>query len=243
MNNRFLTTMTMLTGSLFLAACSDDNSSYETPASNSETPAISGVVAQKNLSVLPEDTQPKIYDENGKATDTTLSITAKIGDKDNQLLTDAHTIYFATEWGLINRSCVTVDGECSVNWQTSFGPGTVPSDHRVTIVAYTLGEENFTDSNGNGIFDDSDSAWEDREEPYVDADENGSFDQTIDTMLDVMDGVRVGQNGVHDSTGDGYMNSPSCTHSSLCSTEATVIYIWDESVINMDGPPVAPTTP
>lgn len=161
----------------------------------------------------------------------------KIGDKDNQLLTDSHTIFFATEWGLIEKSCTTENGKCTVTWQTSFGPGTVPGDHQVTITAYTLGEETFTDSNGNGSFDDSDTVWEDRAEPFVDADRNGVFDASVDTMIDVISGVALGQNGVNDPTGDGYMNSPSCTHSSLCSTAATVIYIWDDININMDGPP------
>ena len=137
MNNRFLTVAPLIAcSSLFMAGCSDDNSSFETP-STSETPVNAGVVSQKNFSILAEDTQPLVFDAaTVTATDTTLVITVKVGDRKNQLLTDAHTILFATEWGLIEPSCTTKDGTCTVTWQTSFGVNngvsTVPADHLIT---------------------------------------------------------------------------------------------------------------
>lgn len=247
MNNRFLTTLSLIASSSLLMTGCGDNSSFETP-STSSTPTNAGTISQKNLSLIAEDPQPQIYDATtGVPTDTTLTMTVKVGDSKNQLLTDVHTIYFATEWGLIDPSCTTENGRCTVSWQTSFGPNTVPPDHRVTITAYTLGEEYYSDSNGNGVFDDGDTTplpgsadfFDDRPEPFVDANEDGIFN-TGDTIIDVINGNALGQDGVNNPTGDGFLNSPSCTHTSKCSTTASVIYVWDDIVINMDGPPAAP---
>ena len=245
MNNLFINTIALVASSaIFISGCSD-TTSFETP-NLSEVPTNAGTVSQKNFSLLAETTQPTIYDATtGIPTDTSLNMTVKVGDKDNQLLTDAHTVYFATEWGLIDGSCTTENGTCSVTWQTSFGPNTVPADHLVTITAYTLGEEHFSDSNGNGVFDDGDQPFPDgsgdlftdREEPFVDADRDGIFNSG-DTIIDVINGNVLGTNKAHDN-GDGFLNSPSCTHSSLCSTTTSTIYIWDDIQINMDGPPPA----
>jgi len=243
MNNPFIKIMALVASSVISVSGCGDNSTFETP-NTLGTVANSGTVSQKNFSILAEDVQPTIYDENGLATDTILDMTVKVGDSDNQLLTDEHTVFFATEWGLVEPSCVTENGTCTVTWQTSFGPGTVPADHLVTIMAYTLGEEEFSDSNGNGEFDDNDQPFPastdlfiDREEPFVDANRDGVFNSG-DTIIDVIDGNILGSNGEHDLS-DGFLNSPNCVHSSLCSTVAPIIYIWDDIEINMDGPPPA----
>ncbi|MFT5722719.1 MAG: hypothetical protein ACI9W6_003054, partial [Motiliproteus sp.] len=48
-------------------------------------------------------------------------------------------------------SCVTdISGGCSLNFVSS---GDRPADGRISIMAYTDGEETFTDGNGNGLFD------------------------------------------------------------------------------------------
>jgi hypothetical protein len=250
MNNHLIHTLLFVTSSvLILASCGENNDSFTEGSTSSSSK--SGTVSQKNLSILAEDPRPKIF-ENGFATDTTLVMTVKVGDSNNQLLTDPHTVFFATEWGLIEPSCITENGTCTVNWQTSFGPGTVPSDHLVTIVAYTLGEEDYSDSNGNGVFDDDDlpfpsgSFFIDRQEPFVDADRDGIFSifdsAAGDKIIDVIDGNILGKNNAHDN-GDGFLNSPSCKHSSLCSTVSPTTYIWDDITIDMDGPPPAPATP
>jgi len=243
MNNRFLTTATLIaTSTFFVSGCSDD-SPFETPPAEGDTPLNAGIVSQKNLSLLASDPQPKIFNDTGGAVDTELTMTVKIGDSKNQLLTDAHTVFFATEWGLIDPSCVTENGICTVTWQTSFAPdpsggagSTAPADHLVTIVAYTDGEESFVDANGNGKFDDLDTVFYDREEPFVDADLDGTFNAG-DTLIDVINGNDTsGINGVHD-IGDTFLNSPNCIHSSLCSTVKNTSSIWVDIEIDMDGPP------
>lgn len=235
MNNRFLTIAPLLASStLFLAGCSDDNSSYETP-NLSDTPTNTGTVSQNNFTILSEDLEPEIFVDPALSTFTykELVITVYVGDRNNQRLTDAHTVFFKTEWGLIDPSCVTEDGFCTVKWSTSSGDD-APADHKNTIMAYTLGEESFTDVNGNGIFDDADNAtpsFEDLEEPYVDFNRNRIYD----SGEDFVDGVDPSGTPEQHDTGDFVFNGLGCTHSSLCSS-VTSIYVWDDVQLSMDGP-------
>jgi len=240
MNNHLIKIFAAITScSLFIAGCSGGTDSFETPGSSANV-KNSGTVSQKNLSILAADVQPEVYDPDTKIpTDTTVVITVKIGDRSNVLLTDAHTVFFRTEWGLIDNSCETSDGICTVNWQTSFGPGTEPGDHLVTIVAYTLGEEGFNDTNSNGEFD-AQETYSDREEPFIDVIKavGVPFDSNNDIIIDVMSGNELGANGIHDF-GDGFYNGTNCTHSSECSTIRETIFIWADIELDMDGPPPA----
>jgi hypothetical protein len=224
-------------------ACSSGNDftdeSSSANDSNGDLMTIAGVVSQDNFIVLAADLQPEIFADPGSNTHTytEVYITVKLGDNRNQRLTDSHKIYFRTEWGLITPSCMTEYGECTVTWSTSSAEQ-APADHKNTILAYTIGEESFDDSNGNFIFDDNDTAFRDIEEPYVDSNRNGIHDPG-EPIVDVANGNDpTGVNGVHDIA-DGFLNSANCTHSSLCSTR-TSTYVWNDVELDMDGPPTAP---
>ncbi len=249
MNNRYTKIFIILaSSSLFATACSEDNSTFETPGAPGDI-TNPGTISQKHLSILAEDTHPEIFDqETGSSTDTALTFTVKIGGHDgDQLLTDGHTIFFATEWGAFREtSCITKNRSCTVTLETSFSPTSPPPLNRlVTITAYTIGEEHYSDTNRNGVFDDNDqpffataTLFHDRVEPFVDANRNGIFDGS-DTIIDVISGNVLGRNGVHDFN-DGLLNSPNCRHSSLCSTVSPTTYIWADTQIDMNGPPAAP---
>jgi len=244
MNNRFLKVAILASGSILaLAGCGSDNSSFETPNTSSVV-TNEGAVSQKNFSILASDTQPLIIDPTTNIfTKTDVTMTVYIGDRKNQTLTNKQTVYFRTEYGTIEPSCVTEAGSCSVTWSAikrpvTGGPG---DDKRVTIVAYTTGEESFTDTNGNAVFDDGDifSTSDDLVEPYVDANENGIYDFGEDIINVVNGNDLTGKNDVHDIA-DGFFNGAGCTHSSLCST--TVITngtIWAANTLKIDGPPPA----
>lgn len=240
MSNRFLMIAPILAcNTFFLAGCSEDNSSYETP-NLSDIATNPGIVSYKNFSLLASETQPTVIDPaTGIFTETDVVMTAYVGDRYNGILTDKHTVFFKTEYGTLSSpSCVTEEGSCQVTWKAIKRPepGGPGDDLRVTIIAYTIGEESFTDTNGNGIFDDADSIFVDLEEPYVDADESGSYTPG-DDIVDVVNGNdTTGANGVHD-IGDTFFNGPGCTHSSLCSQ--VVIKngtIWDSNTLKIDGP-------
>ncbi len=215
MNMRFITILTIVSScALFLSSCGDNDSFTSSEGNESN----SGTISQKNFSVLTADVNPAVIDDTTNVfTKTSVEITASIGDRNNQLLTDAHTINFATEYGLIEPSCVTNNGECQVTWTaikrpTAGGPG---DDGFVTITAYTSGEEGFTDTNGNGIFDDGDAGFDDLEEPFVDVDGSGTF-TTGDLIIDVKStNDPSGENEIHDAA-DGFFNGSGCTHTSLC---------------------------
>lgn len=144
MNNRLINTLLFAASStLLLASCGQDNTSFETP-NTSGTATNSGVISQKNFSLLTADINPAVIDATtGTFTKTDVELTVYIGDRNNQTLTDAHTINFEAEYGLIEPSCVTKKGSCSVTWSAikrpdAGGPG---SDGIVSITAYTSGEE------------------------------------------------------------------------------------------------------
>lgn len=248
MNNRYSKLFVIIAScALFATACSEDNSTFETP-NTSSIPTNTGIVSFKNFSILAEEPRPKVIDpETGIFTKTDVVMTAFVADRYNSTLTDAHTIHFRTEYGVLDpSSCVTENGFCTVTWRAIKRPvpGGPGDDMKVTIVAYTIGEESFTDANGNNIFDNADgNQFTDLEEPYIDANENGVFDAG-DGVIDVVNGNDTsGANGVHD-IGDGFFNGNGCDHSSLCSTTMiTNGTIWDANILTITGPPPEAATP
>ena len=241
MNNRFLILTTTLLASSILAlpGCSDDQGGFgAAPTGDADTPTNSGVIAQKNFIVESSDGFPPVVDLTaGTFTAQTTDIVVTIGDINNQILTDGHTIFFKTEWGLIEPSCVTENGSCSVKWQTS-DSANMPTSLTNVVVAWAIGEENFDDTNGNGIFDDADTTFEDIEEPFLDINLDDVFDGANgDQIINVVNGNDLtGANGAHD-IGDGFLNSPNCTHASLCSTLQPTTSIWGSTYLVLTGPP------
>jgi hypothetical protein len=217
---------------LSVAGCESDNSAFQT--SGTSNTANSGTISQNNFSLLTADVAPGVIDvTTGIFTKTSVELTISIGDRNNQLLTDAHTINFISEYGLVDPSCVTKDGECKVTWTAikrpdAIGPG---SDGRTTITAYTSGEEGFIDTNGNNVYDDGDARFDDIEEPFVDADENGMFNDG-DVLIDVIStNDSTGLNQMHDSA-DGFFNGSGCQHTSLCADRKEII-IFDSVSMNL----------
>lgn len=110
-------------------------------------------------------------------------------------------VSFTTNGGGITSSCTTgTNGICNATW-TAQG-GLPQDDSRVFVadhahvLAYTTGEEHFTDTNGDGVFDTNDTflsfanaaipldlflgtsapGQDDIGDPYMDQNENGHFD-------------------------------------------------------------------
>lgn len=90
---------------------------------------------------------------------------------------DGTQVFFASpESGNIDSQCTLTSGECSVTWRSA---GDRPSDLRATIIAYTAGAEDYTDNNGNNVYDTEDSFsfdFDDLAEVYADEDESGGYE-------------------------------------------------------------------
>jgi hypothetical protein len=110
-------------------------------------------------------------------------------------------VSFTTNGGGITSSCTTAaDGTCPATWTAQGGLPQDDSNVFVTdhahVLAYTTGEEHFTDTDGNGVFNNGDTylsfahtavpidgflgtsqpAQDDMGDPYMDQNENGQFD-------------------------------------------------------------------
>lgn len=88
-------------------------------------------------------------------------------------------VYFATECGTITASAWTNESGYAKATLSSSEPD--PYDGFVTVMAYTVGQESYTDINSDGFYDpdddDFDPDQDDYSEPYLDADMNWQYDE------------------------------------------------------------------
>jgi hypothetical protein len=113
------------------------------------------------------------FDRDG----TQATVTARLADRFNNPVPDGTAVTFTTEGGSILGSCSTTttateSGICSVIWSSS---NPRPVNGRSTILATAIGEESFVDTNGNGVFDGSDT-WTDLPEAFRDDNESSTYD-------------------------------------------------------------------
>ncbi|NRD73529.1 hypothetical protein HQQ94_09775 [Shewanella sp. VB17] len=142
---------------------------------SSELVVTTGIPDQDSFSLSSSNYNPEGWGVEG----TLVQITAKLSDAFNNRVSDGTSVTFRTEGGDIVDSCVTTDGDCTVDWQSKAprptgatvqplaadAQGRVywdvrsayylgqPMGGRVTVTATAIGEESFADSNGNGRFD------------------------------------------------------------------------------------------
>ena len=133
-----------------------------------------GLPDQKSMSIALEKFNPASWNYNGITSDVSMLL----ADAYNNPAPDGTAVYFTTEGGSIQPSCTTTGGACKVVW-TSQSPrpprksddnsierilclGVAPNEldaceseraGRSTILATTVGNESFKDTNGNGIYD------------------------------------------------------------------------------------------
>lgn len=113
-------------------------------------------------------------------------VTARLADRFNNPVPDGTAVTFNTEGGQIQSQCQTAStqaqsGFCTVNW-TSANPrpgatpaGGDPRAGRSTVFATAIGEESFTDANGNGSFDVNEN-FVDMPERFRDENESGAYE-------------------------------------------------------------------
>ena len=147
-----------------------------------------GVPDQKHFSLA-----TSIGNCEGRDIDQACStVTATLGDHFGNPVPDGTAVNFSAEGGVIDASCVTGSlpppgaptpvgqttnskvgpgsGSCSVLLRSS---NPRQSDGRITVLAYALGEEDFTDSNGNNVYDPGEPFVDKRADIFRNDDEGG----------------------------------------------------------------------
>lgn len=198
-------------------------------ASYSENPAIktqsdglvisTGIADNDSFSLSAEVLNPEAWAYDG----VKVAITAYAADHYNNPVPDGSSVLFHTEGGLIGSSCTTVGGGCSVDW-ISTNPR--PADGRVTITATMIGEESFTDLNGNGFFEDGEP-YEDLAEAFRDYNENGARDAN-EEFYDF-------NNDLSYSPADGYYNGVLCSDPLVCDLDNPAVHVRRNIVLVMSG--------
>jgi hypothetical protein len=177
-------------------------------------------------------------------------VTARLSDRFNNPVPDGTAVSFFTEGGQIAAQCTTTttsgNSSCTVNW-TSQNPrppkdaalplcttlpvvaGTCDRPGRSSLLSVAIGEESFTDVNGNGSFDPGEP-FIDMGERFVDANENGTYD-VGEVFYD------FNNDHVHNGP-DGFFNGVLCNDPARCNQSALTTGIGAQNLIIMsDGVP------
>ena len=225
MNNRFNIKHTLVIASaVLLSNCSEDSPFDTSSASGTnEIPAVNDVITQipdqNSLSLAFDKLAVEALNREG---DTVIA-TVYVADRNNNPVPDNTAIRFETNGGHIEPQCLTEDGACTVTW-TEHDP--TPTTYKAIVIAYTTGEESFTDLNDNNMYDSGES-FTDISEPYFDINENatrdpnteGFIDADNDNVFDVADGLFTGTPCVGDNT--------------VCNRTSTLI--WTSGSIQLSG--------
>jgi hypothetical protein len=153
-------------------------------------------------------------------------LTIRLSDRFNNPVPDGTAVTFTAEGGQVASQCLTAAGACTANW-TSQNPR--PLNGRITILATAIGEESFTDVDGNGRYGAPDS-FQDIPEPFRDDDEDGTR-QSAEPFFD------FNTNGAYNAA-DGQFNGLLCDTAmpaANCSATANTVAVNDSIVIVMSS--------
>src|SRR5260221_10232724 len=147
------------------------------------------------------------------------AVTARLSDRFQNPVPDGTAVTFHTLGGKIGAQCTTAtppmeSGVCSVNITSQ---AYRPVDGRVPILAMAIGEESFTDANGNGAFDVGE-AFFDTSEAFEDDSQSGPPAGAPGGTLGYKAGdffYDFNNNGVHDGA-DGNFNGVLCNDVARC---------------------------
>jgi hypothetical protein len=199
---------------------------------SSQLTVTTGIPDQDSFSLAVACHNVEAWDLDG----TVVAVTARLSDRFNNPVPDGTAVTLQTEGGSIVSQCQTTGGlgACSVNWTSSNPrPGThLAGDMRAgraTILATAIGEESFTDTNGNGSFDNGE-LFADIAERYLDENENN----TRDASEPIYD---FNNNSTYD-VADGDFNGVLCLdNTGRCSAQVTTGISADNLIIMSDAVP------
>ncbi len=167
-----------------------------------------GLPDDNSFQIVAETINNEVFSFSGE----TVSLTVFAADRFNNPAPDGTAIsLIAEEGGFVDDSCTTTNGLCSVIWTSA---GDRPSDGLTTIVAYALGEENFVDTDADGLFDDDGITPEsivNLPEVFLDTDRDGIRD-TGEEYID------RNNSGVYDDQAD--VNTENLYNGTVCTAQA-----------------------
>jgi len=158
----------------------------------------------------------------------TTTVTARLGDRFQNPVPDGTAVTFTAEGGNILSQCTTQTnstegGVCAVEFRSS---NPRPADGRITIFAKAIGEESFTDSNGNGAFDVGENYF-DIPEPFRDDNEDGVF-QSGEEFYDF-------DSSLDRNAADGVFNGVLCNDPARCDPASQSSGIGENNLIILSG--------
>jgi hypothetical protein len=213
---------------------------------SSQLTVTTGIPDQDSFSVSVACKNVEAWNRDG----VVVGVTARLSDRFNNPVPDGTAVTFQTEGGSIVSQCTTTGGigTCSVNW-TSSNPRptaaapTVPlGDERAgrsTILGSAIGEESFTDTNGNGSFDNT--------EPFADMDER-FLDRNENDAREGDEPIYDFNNNSSYDLADGFFNGVLCFDTAgRCNAQSTTGISSQNLIIMSHGVPTglvpAPGTP
>ena len=176
-----------------------------------------GLPRQDAFSVSLSTFNPGAYNIDG----VTVDVTVTAADAFGNFVPDGTVVNFTTEAGTMESYCITEDGQCTAVWKSG---GDRPGQHNLgfnrvneqvgmtTILAYTLGEAGFTDSNANNRFD-ANEPFIAYAEPFRDDNNSSTLDTDLVSGLNVEQFIDTNNDGLHTPAGSLYQGS-------LCSVAA-----------------------
>ena len=202
--------------------------SSEIENQSSELIVSTGIPDSDSFSMALSEFCPEGLNRDGSE----VGVTVRAADAFNNPVPVGTPVQFYAQGGSIDPSCnIGADGACSVTWRSQ---DPRPSDGRVILMAHTLGNESFTDANGNGRFDDAEqSSIDDLGEPFADTNRSGGYDSG-EVYYD------FNGNGMWDAS-DTVLEGEPFYNGFLCADDATKcsgdrsIFISAQATIAMSG--------
>ena len=150
-------------------------------STSSQLVISTGIPTQNNFSLSATVLNMEGWNYDG----TTSVVNARLADRFQNPVPDGTAVYFTASGGSIDASCTTKDGTCSVTFRSQEKrpriidpPPTPAKSGHVVILAYAIGEESFTDLNGDGIFNHLTESFIDMPDPWLDVNEDGIYDNS-----------------------------------------------------------------
>ena len=208
---------------------------------SSQLTVTTGIPDQDSFSLAVQCQNVEAWNQDG----VVVPVTARLSDRFNNPVPDGTAVTFQTEGGSIVSQCQTSGGlgACTVNWTSSnprpgthtSGPALAQNAGRSTLLATAIGEESFTDLNGNGSFDNGE-AFADMAERFLDENE--------DDIRNPTEPIYDFNNNSNYDAADGVFNGVLCLDTAgRCSTQVTTGISAKNLIIMSNGVPsqVTPT--